>query len=340
MCAMFVLNDNTVIVNGVSQDMQTNKTEEHQMSSLVTTKEMFERAYREHFAVGAFNFNHMELIQAIVGAAAETRSPVILQASSFTAKYADLGYFVAIAEYAAEKAGIPVALHLDHGEDLEAVKKFISAGFTSVMIDGSHLSYDENVALTKKVCDYAHERGVVVEGELGTISGIEDNIGSEKGLYTDPEQAADFVSRTGVDSLAVAIGTSHGAYKFKPGQDPKLRLDLLDRIESLLPGLPIVLHGASSVNQKDVEIINTYGGKIESAIGIPPKMLTEAAKKAVCKVNVDTDLRLAMTGAVREVLCKEPGVIDTRKYIGAGRERVRERIIDKMENVLLSAGRY
>lgn len=310
------------------------------MSNLVTTKEMFKKAYEEHYAIGAFNFNHMELIQAIVGAAAETRSAVILQASSFTAKYADLGYFVAIAEYAAQKAGVPVALHLDHGEDLAAAKQFIAAGFTSVMIDGSHLPYEENVAVTREVCDYAHERGVCVEGELGTISGVEDNVGSDEGRYTDPEQAAEFAALTGVDSLAVAIGTSHGAYKFKPGQNPRLRLDLLDKMEELMPGLPIVLHGASSVNQKDVEIINRYGGKIESAVGIPPEMLTQAAKKAVCKVNVDTDLRLAMTGAVRKVLAENPDVIDTRKYIGAGREIVKERIIDKMEHVLLSAGRY
>lgn len=301
---------------------------------------MFQKAYQEHYAIGAFNINHLELIQAVVEAAGDLRSPVILQASSFTAKYTDLEYLVQAADLAAKIAGIPVAMHLDHGESLEVAKQFIDAGFTSVMIDGSHYPYEENVAITKSVCDYAHAHGVTVEGELGTISGIEDGVSSDKGLYTDPQQALDFVHRTGVDSLAVAVGTSHGAYKFKPGQKPKLRFDILQEIEQVLTGLPIVLHGASSVNQEDVKTINEFGGSIQKAIGIPEEMLAEAAKMAVCKVNVDTDLRLAMTAAVRKTLSENPAVIDTRKYIGAGRSLVKERVAYKMENILHSAHRY
>lgn len=301
---------------------------------------MFQKAYQEHYAIGAFNINHLELIQAVVEAAGDLRSPVILQASSFTAKYTDLEYLVQAADLAAKIAGIPVAMHLDHGESLEVAKQFIDAGFTSVMIDGSHYPYEENVAITKSVCDYAHAHGVTVEGELGTISGIEDGVSSDKGLYTDPQQALDFVRRTGVDSLAVAVGTSHGAYKFKPGQKPKLRFDILQEIEQVLPELPIVLHGASSVNQEDVKTINEFGGSIQKAIGIPEEMLAEAAKMAVCKVNVDTDLRLAMTAAVRKTLSEDPAVIDTRKYIGAGRSLVKERVAYKMENILHSAHRY
>ena len=304
---------------------------------LVTTREMFQKAYQEHYAIGAFNINHLELIQAVVEAAGDLRSPVILQASSFTAKYTDLEYLVQAADLAAKIAGIPVAMHLDHGESLEVAKQFIDAGFTSVMIDGSHYPYEENVAITKSVCDYAHAHGVTVEGELGTISGIEDGVSSDKGLYTDPQQALDFVRRTGVDSLAVAVGTSHGAYKIKPGQKPKLRFDILQEIEQVLPELPIVLHGASSVNQEDVKTINEFGGSIQKAIGIPEEMLAEAAKMAVC---VDTDLRLAMTAAVRKTLSEDPAVIDTRKYIGAGRSLVKERVAYKMENILHSAHRY
>lgn len=306
------------------------------MKNLVSSKEMLQKAYHGHYAIGAFNVNHMELIQAVVATAGRLRSPVIVQASSFTAKYADLGYFVEIANHAAELAGIPVALHLDHGENLEVVRQFIEAGFTSVMIDGSHLSYEENIAVTRQVCDYAHARGVSVEGELGTISGIEDGTSSDQNRYTDPWQAKDFVEKTGVDSLAVAIGTSHGAYKFEPGQKPILRFDILQRIESLLPGLPIVLHGASSVNQEDVCTINQYGGNIKAAIGIPEDMLSRASSMAVCKVNMDTDLRLAMTAAVRKTLAEEPGVIDTRRYIGAGRQLIEKRVAHKMQSVLHS----
>ncbi len=310
------------------------------VGNLVTTREMFQRAYKQHYAIGAFNVNHMELIQAAVGAAAELRSAVIIQASSFTARYADLGYFVAIVDRAAELAGIPVALHLDHGENFEVARQFVDAGFTSVMIDGSRLPYEENIALTREVCDYAHVKGVTVEGELGTLAGIEDGVVSDRTRYTDPMQAKDFVERTGVDSLAIAIGTSHGAYKFKPGQKPMLRFDILQEVEDVLPGFPIVLHGASSVNQEDIETINRYGGSIQAAVGIPEEMLSRAAKMAVCKVNVDTDLRLAMTAAIRQTLHEHPDVINTRDYIGPGRERVKERIRYKMKNVLHSAGRY
>ena len=307
---------------------------------LSNTKEMFAKAYDEGYAIGAFNVNHTEQIQAAAGAAANLKSAVIIQASPFTAKYTDLGYIVAVADYAAKLAGVPVALHLDHGEDMETVKKYVEAGFTSVMIDGSRLPYEENVALTKMVCEYAHPLNVTVEGEIGTLSGIEDGVKSEEGLYTDPDQAKDFAEKTGVDSLAVAIGTSHGAYKFKPGQNPALRFDILQEIQNRLPGLPIVLHGASSVNQDDVKTINEYGGDIKSAIGIPEDMLSKVSQMAVCKINVETDSRLAMTGAVRKVLYDNPSVIDTRVYFGAARDMMQKRVEYKMENVFHSAGRY
>ncbi len=310
------------------------------MGLLVTTKDMFKDAYEKHYAVGAFNINNLELIQGVVGAAAKLRSPVILQASPFTGKYADLGYIAAIAEHAAKLSGLPVALHLDHGEDLETAREFIAAGFTSVMIDGSHREYEKNVELTKAVCDYAHAHGVVVEGELGTISGIEDGVSGMEVVYTDPEQARDFVEKTGVDSLAIAIGTSHGAYKFKAGQNPQLRFDILAEVGRLLPGFPIVLHGASCVSQDDVRTINEFGGAIGSAVGIPEDMLSRASAMAVCKVNVDTDLRLAMTGAIRSYLIRKPSDIDYRHYIGAGREMVHERVSHKIQHVFHSAGRY
>ena len=307
---------------------------------LQNTKEMFQRAYAEHYAVGAFNVNHTEQIQTIVETAAELHSAVILQASAFTANYIDLGYITVVADYAARRAGIPVALHLDHGADFAAVCQFIDAGFTSVMIDGSHLSFEENIALTKKVCDYAHPLHVTVEGELGTISGIEDDQSSEEGLYTDPAQAKEFVERTGVDSLAVAVGTSHGAYKFKPGQKPRLRLDILKEIEQTIPNVPLVLHGASSVNQDNLNMINQYGGSIHKAIGIPEEILSQASEGAICKVNMDTDLRLAMAAAIRKTLTEDPTVLDTRKYLGAGRAAVSDLVRDKMQTVLHSAGRY
>ncbi len=307
---------------------------------IVNTKEMFAHAYKNHYAIGAFNINHMELIQAAVETAGILKSAVIVQASSFTAAYADLGYFVAITNHAAKLAQVPVALHLDHGESFDVAKNFIDAGFTSVMIDGSHLPYEDNIKLTKEVCEYAHKRGVTVEGELGRIAGIEDGVHSAEHLFTDPKQALDFVNQTDVDSLAIAIGTSHGAYKFKPGQEPQLRFDILEQIEEIIPGFPIVLHGASSVNQDDIKTINEFGGNIKAAVGIPEPMLKQAASMAVCKVNMDTDLRLAMTAAVRETLANQPEVIDTRKYIGAGREQVAKRIAYKMEAVLGSAKQY
>ena len=308
--------------------------------ALVTTKEMFAKALQSDYAIGAFNVNNMEIIQGIVEAAKIEQSPLILQVSAGARKYAKPAYLTKLVEAAILDTGLDIALHLDHGEDFDICKKCVDDGFTSVMIDGSHYPYEENVAITKSVCDYAHAHGVTVEGELGTISGIEDGVSSDKGLYTDPQQALDFVRRTGVDSLAVAVGTSHGAYKFKPGQKPKLRFDILQEIEQVLPELPIVLHGASSVNQEDVKTINEFGGSIQKAIGIPEEMLAEAAKMAVCKVNVDTDLRLAMTAAVRKTLSEDPAVIDTRKYIGAGRSLVKERVAYKMENILHSAHRY
>lgn len=310
------------------------------MTALVDTREIFARAYAGQYAVGAFNINNMELIQGVVEAAAEARSAVILQASSFTRQYADLGYIVAMADQAAALARIPVALHLDHGADPETAAAFVDAGFTSVMIDGSHHDFEKNVAITREVCEYAHKHGVTVEGELGTIAGIEDGAGGGGSQFTDPGQAKQFVERTGVDSLAVAIGTSHGAYKFKKGQTPRLRFDILEEIGRLLPGFPIVLHGASSVNQDDIETINRYGGSIQSAVGIPEEMLRQAASLAVCKINVDTDLRLAMTGGVRRWLAEHPGEIDYRKYIGAGRDMVKERVAYKMQHVFGSAGRY
>ena len=310
------------------------------ISKLVTTQLMFKDAYEKHYAIGAFNINNMELIQGVVGSAANLRSAVILQASAFTQKYTDLGNIVAIAENEAALAGIPIALHMDHGSDLKTIKEFIAAGFTSVMIDGSHHEYEKNIDITKSVCDYAHAKGVVVEGELGTISGIEDDVNSLNTSYTDPEKVRDFVERTGVDSLAISIGTSHGAYKFKENQIPQLRFDILTEVSRLLPGFPIVLHGASSVEQDDVRTINAFGGDIKSAIGIPEDMLQKAASMAVCKINVDTDLRLAMTSAVRRFLAQEPSQIDYREYIGAGRNLIVERVAHKIQHVFNSADRF
>lgn len=308
------------------------------MTTLVNTREMFRKAYDNHYAIGAFNINNMEIIQGVVEAARRVSSPVILQASTITRRYVDLAYLVSCARVAAELTGLPIAMHLDHGADLQTVREFIDAGFTSVMIDGSGLPYEENVRVTREVCEYAHTKDVTVEGELGTISGIEDDKVSETSLYTDPDQALDFVKKTGVDSLAVAIGTSHGAYKFKVGQNPALRFDILERIGRLLPGLPIVLHGASSVNQEDVAVVNTYGGKIQSAIGIPEEMLRKASGMAVCKINIDTDVRFAMLSGMRKALHDHPSEIDYRIFIGAGRDRITERVMNKMRDVLGSAG--
>ena len=273
---------------------------------LVTTKDMFEKSMKEHFAIGAFNVNNMEIIQAITDAAAEENSPVILQASSSAIKYARVGYLRKMVEASLDQYDIPVVLHLDHGPDFETCKMCIDNGFSSVMIDGSKYDFEENVALTKKVVDYAHSKGVVVEAELGKLAGIEDevNVAASDAMFTDPDQAKEFVERTGCNSLAIAIGTSHGAYKFKG--EPKLRFDILEKVKEKLPNTPIVLHGASTVIPELVDMCNKYGGDIPGAKGVPDEILHEASKRGVSKINVDTDLRLAMTGAIRKVFIEEP----------------------------------
>lgn len=302
----------------------------------INTLKMLKKAYSENYAVGAFNVNNMEIIQGIVSAAQELNSPVILQASSGARKYSGATYMRKLVEAACEESNVPIALHLDHGDTFELCKNCIDSGFTSVMIDGSALDYEGNIELTKKVVDYAHKYNVSVEGELGSLAGIEEklNVSEEKSFYTDPEEVEDFVKKTGVDSLAVAIGTSHGAYKFKPGQSPKLRFDILDDISRRLPGFPIVLHGASSVIQAYVNEINNFGGNIKEAIGIPEDMLKDAAKKAVCKINVDSDLRLAMTAAIRKSLAENPSNFDPRKYLTPAREAIKEVVKHKIENVM------
>jgi len=308
---------------------------------LVTTKKMFEDAYKGGYAVGAFNVNNMEIIQGIVGAASKLNAPLILQVSAGARKYANHTYLTKLVEAAVEETGLPIALHLDHGADFEICKSCIDGGFTSVMIDGSHFPYEENIELTRKVVEYAHAHGVVVEGELGQLAGIEDdvNVSAEEASYTQPEQVHDFVTRTGVDSLAIAIGTSHGAYKFKPGQKPQLRFDILDEVGRLLPNFPIVLHGASSVVPEFVEQINKYGGEMPDAIGIPEEMLREAATKAVCKINIDSDLRLAMTAAVRKHFVENPSHFDPRQYLAPAREAIECMVAHKIETVLGCAGK-
>lgn len=309
---------------------------------LVNSKELFEKAYKEGYAVGAFNVNNMEIVQAITEAAGELNSPVILQVSAGARKYANSKYLIHMVQAACENfPNLPIVLHLDHGDSFELCKACIDDGFTSVMIDGSHLDYEENVALTRKVCEYAHDvaargRYVTVEGELGRLAGIEDavNVSDEDAQFTNPNEVQDFVSRTGVDSLAIAIGTSHGAYKFKPGQDPKLRLDILDEIARRLPGFPIVLHGASSVPQEYVQIINEHGGKMPDAIGVPEDQLREAAKRAVCKINIDSDLRLGLTAAIRLHFDNHPDHFDPRQYLTDGRNNVRNVVRHKIKNVL------
>ena len=304
--------------------------------AIVTTKEMFEKAYKGGYAVGAFNINNMEIIQAITEAAAEEKSPVILQVSAGARKYAKPEYLLALANAACKDTGIDLALHLDHGADFEICKACIDGGFSSVMIDGSKHSFEDNIALTKKVVEYAHDKGVVVEGELGRLAGIEDavNVSDEDAAYTRPEEVEEFVARTGVDSLAIAIGTSHGAYKFKPGQKPQLRFDILEKITEKLPGFPIVLHGASSVIPKYVEMINSNGGNMPDAIGIPEDMLRQAAKSAVCKINIDSDLRLALTGTVRKYFNENPSHFDPRQYLKPAREAIKELVKNKIVNVL------
>ena len=303
---------------------------------LVTTKKMFEHAYNGGYAVGAFNVNNMEIIQGIVQAAEKLESPLILQVSKGARNYANHTYLVKLVEAAIESSGLPIALHLDHGDSFELCKSCIDGGFTSVMIDGSSKSYEDNVALTKKVVEYAHAHGVVVEGELGTLAGVEDEVcvSAEDSSYTKPEEVYDFVTRTGVDSLAIAIGTSHGAFKFKPGQDPKLRLDILEEVSKQLPGFPIVLHGSSSVPQEFVKQINANGGKMDDAIGIPESELRKAAEKAVCKINIDSDLRLAMTAAVRTYFAENPGHFDPRQYLTPARAAIEEMVAHKIKNVL------
>ncbi|MBQ5995948.1 MAG: class II fructose-1,6-bisphosphate aldolase [Clostridia bacterium] len=303
---------------------------------LVTTTEMFKKAYDGGYAIGAFNVNNMEIIQGITRAAKKLNAPVILQVSSGARKYASHGYLLAMVKAAAEETGLPIALHLDHGPDFETCKACIDGGFTSVMIDGSSLPYEENVALTKQVVEYAHAHGVVVEGELGTLAGVEDDVVVEAGneSYTKPEQVFDFVTRTGVDSLAIAIGTSHGAYKFKPGQKPQLRFDILEEVEKKLPGFPIVLHGASSVNQDHIKTINEYGGEMPDAIGIPEDMLRKASSMAVCKINVDSDIRIAMTAALRKHFKEHPADFDPRKYLTPARDAIEEVVSHKIETVL------
>ena len=306
---------------------------------LVTTKEMFEKSMKEHFAIGAFNVNNMEIIQGIVDAAAKENSPVILQASSSAIKYARVPYLIKMIEAALEEHDIPIALHLDHGPDFETCKMCIDNGFTSVMIDGSKYDFEENVALTKKVVDYAHAHGVVVEAELGKLAGIEDdvNVAAGDAMYTDPEQAREFVERTGCDSLAIAIGTSHGAYKFKG--EAKLRFDILAKIKELIPNTPIVLHGASTVIPELVEMCNEFGGNIPGAKGVPDEMLHEASLSGVSKIDVDTDLRLAMTGAIRKVLAEDPAVFDPRKYLTPARALVEETVAHKIKDVFGSSNK-
>jgi len=306
---------------------------------LVTTKDMFEKSMKEHFAIGAFNVNNMEIIQGIVDAAAEQNSPVILQASSSAIKYARVPYLKKMIEAALEEHDIPVVLHLDHGPDFETCKMCIDNGFTSVMIDGSKYDFEENVALTKKVVDYAHSHGVVVEAELGKLAGIEDdvNVTASDAMYTDPEQAKEFVERTGCDSLAIAIGTSHGAYKFKG--EAKLRFDILAKVKELIPNTPIVLHGASTVIPEFVEQCNKYGGNIPGAKGVPDEMLHEASLSGVSKINVDTDLRLAMTGAIREVFTEDPSVFDPRKYLGVARTQIKDIVEHKIRDVFGSSNK-
>ena len=305
--------------------------------ALVTSTEMFKKAYAGGYAIGAFNVNNMEIVQAITEAAAELKSPVILQASAGARKYANSIYLVKLVEAAVElHPEVPMVLHLDHGADFATCKSCIDGGFTSVMIDYSSHSFEENIEESRRVAEYAHERGVVVEAELGTLAGIEDavSVDADKAMFTDPDQVEEFVTKTGVDSLAIAIGTSHGAYKFKPGTDPKLRLDILAEVSRRLPGFPIVLHGSSSVPQEYVKIINANGGALKDAIGIPEEQLREAAKGAVCKINIDSDLRLGMTAGIRQHLIEHPDHFDPRQYIADGRTYVKDIVAHKIVEVL------
>jgi len=307
---------------------------------LVNTKEMFKKAMAGKYAIPAFNFNNMEQMQAIITACAETKSPVILQVSKGARDYANqtlLQYMAQGAVQMAKELGWAnpqIVLHLDHGDTFELAQSCIESGFSSVMIDGSHHSYEKNVELTKKVVDFAHKYDVTVEGELGVLAGIEDEVSAEHHTYTQPEEVEDFVKKTGVDSLAISIGTSHGAYKFKPGTNPQIRLDILAEIEKKIPGFPIVLHGASSVPQDLVALVNKYGGKMDDAIGIPEDQLRKAAASAVCKINIDSDGRIAMTAAIRKVFVEKPNEFDPRKYLGPARDSLKQLYIHKIKNVL------
>ena len=304
---------------------------------LVTTKEMFEKAYKGGYAIGAFNVNNMEIVQGITEACAEEKAPVILQVSKGARAYANHNYLVKLVEAAIMcNPELPVALHLDHGPDFETGKSCIDGGFTSVMIDASSKPFEENVEITKKVVEYAHAHGVVVEAELGTLAGVEDDVkvSAEDSSYTRPEEVAEFVEKTGCDSLAIAIGTSHGAYKFKPGTKPQLRFDVLHECEKMIPGFPIVLHGSSSVPQEYVEMINKFGGAMPGAIGVPEDQLREAARSAVCKINIDSDLRLAMTGTIRQFFAEHPDKFDPREYLKPARANIKELVRHKLVDVL------
>lgn len=302
---------------------------------------MFQKAYEGGYAIGAFNVNNMEIIQGIMEAAGEEKAPIILQVSAGARKYAKHEYLVNLVKASLKYADVPVALHLDHGPDFETCKSCIDGGFTSVMIDGSHLSFEDNIALTKQVVEYAHAHGVTVEGELGRLAGIEDDVdvSAEDASYTRPEEVEEFVKRTGVDSLAIAIGTSHGAFKFKPGTEPKLRFDILEEIEKRLPNFPIVLHGASSVSQEYVKLIKENGGKLDDAIGIPEDMLRQAARMAVCKINIDSDLRLAFTAGIRQHMNENPGHFDPRQYLTPARANIKTLVRHKLTEVLGCAGK-
>lgn len=306
---------------------------------LVTTKDMFKKAYEGHYAVGAFNVNNMEIVQGIVDAAKEEESPLILQVSAGARKYAKHAYLLHLVQAALEDTDLPIALHLDHGADFEICKACVDGGFTSVMIDGSKYPFEENIELTKRVVDYAHSKGVVVEAELGKLAGVEDavKVNTKDATYTDPDQAVKFVERTGVDSLAIAIGTSHGAYKFKG--KPELDFARLEKISNLLPNFPLVLHGASTVIPAFVEECNRYGGKLDGAQGVPEDMLLKAGKYGVCKINIDTDLRLAMTASIRKYLAEHPEDFDPRFYLGAGRQAIKDMVSHKMRDVLNSSHR-
>ena len=304
---------------------------------ITTPKEMFDRAYKEGYAIGAFNVNNMEIIQGIMEAGAEERSPLILQVSAGARKYAGQNYIMKLVEAALADADIPVCVHLDHGPDFELCKACIDGGFTSVMIDGSHLPFEENIAITKKVVEYAHDRGVWVEAELGRLAGVEEHVVSESSIYTDPDQAVEFVERSGCDSLAIAIGTSHGAYKFKG--EAKLDFERLDKISNMMPGYPLVLHGASSVPQEFVEMANTYGAKLGDAKGVTEDLLRQAAKSGVCKINLDSDIRLAMTANIRKYMAENPEAFDPRSYLKPARQAVKDMVQRKIRNVLGSSNK-